>query len=151
MTVFRVSPPHYAEDLSGAGAEKIGGRWNRVGSPVLYTAENISLALLEKIAHSNSKMLSWTYSITIIHIPENSDFQTIEVQSLPKNWTRLDYAEHTLELGRQWLESKKTLAMKVPSAVNSFEKNILLNPRHPNFGQVEILGIEEFHFDTRFG
>lgn len=43
---------YLATDMSGSGAKHTGGRWNPVGIAVTYTSENISLALLETIAHS---------------------------------------------------------------------------------------------------
>ena len=40
-----------ADDLSGKGAEKTGGRWNRPGLPVAYAASSIALAALETVVH----------------------------------------------------------------------------------------------------
>jgi RES domain-containing protein len=40
-----------AHDLGGRGAEKTGGRWNRPGRPVVYTATSIALARLETVVH----------------------------------------------------------------------------------------------------
>jgi RES domain-containing protein len=40
-----------ADDITGAGAKATGGRWNRQGNAVLYSATNISLAILETYVH----------------------------------------------------------------------------------------------------
>ncbi|MCF2501919.1 RES family NAD+ phosphorylase [Dyadobacter sp. CY107] len=45
LKVFWIANPLYIYDKSGEGARLHGGRWNAVGTPVLYTAEkNISYA-----------------------------------------------------------------------------------------------------------
>jgi RES domain-containing protein len=42
---------YQAEDLSGGGAAKIGGRWNSVGKAIVYTSQSVALAYLESLAH----------------------------------------------------------------------------------------------------
>jgi RES domain-containing protein len=53
-TVWRIAADtaHYgSDDLSGKGAEKTGGRWNRRDTPVIYASGSIALAYLETIVH----------------------------------------------------------------------------------------------------
>jgi RES domain-containing protein len=46
--VYRAHHPHWAFDpLSGAGAARHGGRFNRVGQPALYTSLSLNTAWLE--------------------------------------------------------------------------------------------------------
>src|SRR5437773_971375 len=45
------TPSYAADDLSGAGAAQTGGRWNAVGSPVVYCARSRALAYLETLVH----------------------------------------------------------------------------------------------------
>ena len=51
MIVFRITHQRYAADLSGHGAELYGGRWNSVGTPLLYTSTQRSLCILEHLVH----------------------------------------------------------------------------------------------------
>ena len=44
------APAYAANDLSGAGAKATGGRWNSVGTPMLYCSANIALATLETLS-----------------------------------------------------------------------------------------------------
>src|SRR5262249_39960709 len=53
-TLWRIAADtsdYEAHDLSGAGAERTGGRWNRKGIPLVYTSSSRALACLETIAH----------------------------------------------------------------------------------------------------
>ena len=44
MQVYRISRTEFIRDLDGTGAKIYGGRWNRVGIPVLYTSQAKSLS-----------------------------------------------------------------------------------------------------------
>lgn len=53
--VYRIANVKYKDaTLSGIGAEKVGGRWNELGTYAVYCSENISLALLEYYIHSEN-------------------------------------------------------------------------------------------------
>ncbi len=55
MIVYRIANVKYKDvTLSGIGAEKVGGRWNAVGTQAVYCSENVSLTLLEYYVHSES-------------------------------------------------------------------------------------------------
>jgi RES domain-containing protein len=48
-----------------------------------------------------------------------------------------------------WLRSAGTAALSVPSAVIRTERNILLNPRHPEAKRILLISDEPFSFDPR--
>lgn len=53
MVVYRVAHAKYKDTtLTGIEAEKVGGRWNEIGTRAVYCSENIALALLEYYVHS---------------------------------------------------------------------------------------------------
>ena len=39
--------------------------------------------------------------------------------------------------------------LRVPSSIIAHEHNCVLNTRHPDFGQIRIVGREDFEFDSR--
>ena len=51
MIVFRLSKAQFANDLSGKGAELVGGRWNSRGNAMLYTSQSIALCVKIGRAH----------------------------------------------------------------------------------------------------
>ena len=67
---------------------------------------------------------------------------------LAEDWAHPTKVEYTKKLGRDWL-NKNELILKVPSAVNPYNFNYLLNPLHAKFTNVEILDQQEIYFDWR--
>lgn len=71
VTLWRIAadtPDYAADDLSGEGAEQTGGRWNRVGTPMVYTSSTRAIATLETIVHLNAGGLplnSYLVEITV--------------------------------------------------------------------------------------
>src|SRR5690606_8446750 len=81
MVVYRVINKKYREmALSGIGAEKAGGRWNKIGTRAVYCSENISLALLEYYVHSeNIATLPKKLMIAKIQIPDDFVIEALTV------------------------------------------------------------------------
>ena len=98
MIVYRVANVKYKEEtLSGLGAEKVGGRWNKVGTRSVYCSENISLALLEYYVHSeNIANLPKSILIAKIEFPDN--FEIDELEELPERWNQYPYSSKTTEI-----------------------------------------------------
>ena len=66
---------------------------------------------------------------------------------LPGNWAS-DHG-HTRPLGTAWLSERKAVALVVPSVIIPLERNILLNPEHPDFERVAMIACNPFFFDPR--
>ncbi|GAB3660828.1 hypothetical protein GCM10028791_34940 [Echinicola sediminis] len=82
MIVYRITASKHAGDISGAGAAMHGGRWNKKGTPVLYTGANKEIALLETIVHT-PPMLIPNLDILTLEIPDS--IIELKIESLPKN------------------------------------------------------------------
>ena len=148
MIVYRIVTKKHAGDLSGTGAAIHGGRWNKKGSPVLYTGENKEIALLEIIVHTPPMMVPDLVILTI-DIPDTS-ITEINKSKLPENW--IDYPAPTIlsEIAENWIRKGKTIALKVPSCIIHGSHNYILNCNHPEYYQVRLLDRKDFRFDTRF-
>lgn len=147
MIVYRITGSKYSRDISGSGAAMHGGRWNKKGSPVLYTGENKEIALLETIVHT-PPMLAPNLDILTIEIPDS--IISLEINDLPSNW--MDYPAPTIlsEIAEKWIEERQSIALKVPSCIIHTSYNYILNCRHPDYmKKVKILELKNFHFDSR--
>ena len=124
---------HAAVSTKGLGAFNVGGRWNRPGRYAVYAAENLSLALLEILVHApdpdQRKRSRVRFRLTIAA----EVIQELDPAELPKNFGPTTPFTLTQDLGDRWLESKKCVALKVPSAIVPVEFNYMLNPLHPDF------------------
>lgn len=146
MIVYRLSKSVYANDLSGKGAELVGGRWNSRGNAILYTSQSIALCVTEIAVHVPLGILPKDYDLIHIEIPDDN---ILEVKRLPKDWQTFPHADSTQKIGDKFLKDKKYLVLKVPSAAVQGEFNFLVNPGHPDFDKVKIKKKEKFSFDER--
>ncbi|MFN2424485.1 MAG: RES family NAD+ phosphorylase [Cryomorphaceae bacterium] len=143
MHVYRVANVKYKEQtLSGIGAEKVGGRWNAVGTRAVYCSENASLALLEYYVHSdNQAALPKKILIAKIKIPD--EFEIEKIKSLPAEWNQYPYPSATTEIFTQRASQRDFFAIKIPSTIVSIESNFILNPLYKDFGKVEVVDFIE--------
>ena len=73
VSIWRIAvdaPNYLADDLSGEGAKRSGGRWNRCGLPVVYCASNVSLCVLETIVHIQTDDLPLNRYLVEVNIPD---------------------------------------------------------------------------------
>lgn len=134
LLVYRLGHPRYIDRLHGEGAAKVGGRWNRVGQAVVYTAETSSLSMLEVLGHLSDPAFEVPYQLISIAIDAHDclDYQQFS-PALPNGWAYQTGGEKiTQDLGSQWLSDAKAPYLKVPSIHNPLEHNYLINPKHPN-------------------
>lgn len=138
MQVFRVAHSKYKDfTLSGIGAEKVGGRWNEVGTRAVYCSENIALALLEYYVHSE-KISNLPSEILVARILFPDDFVVKELDNIPEKWNQNPYTSNTTKVFSELARSRDFFALKVPSIIVGLESNFILNPLYKDFGRVEI-------------
>lgn len=147
MFVYRITGKKHAGDLTGKGAAMFGGRWNKKGSPVLYTGENKEIALLETIVHTPSLLIP-ELDILTLEIPDDS-ITVIEISQLPKNWKVYPAPAILSEIGEKWIEEGKTIALRVPSCIIHSANNYILNCKHPDYIRVILVERVHFEFDSR--
>jgi RES domain-containing protein len=148
MIVFRLSKSRFSKDLSGRGAELVGGRWNSKGLPMLYTSSSRALCTAEIAVHCPLGIVPFDYEIIEIEIPETS-IQIIQENQLSGNWKQFPHQNFIKKIGDEFLKKNEFLVLKVPSAVVSGDFNYLINPFHATFSEVKIIKIEKFEFDKR--
>ncbi len=147
MILYRITGKRHAQDITGTGAAMHGGRWNKKGSPVLYTGENKEIALLETIVHT-PPMLVPSLEILTLEIPDGS-ITEISIAELPKNWSNYPAPSILAEIAENWIQENKTIALKVPSCIIQSTHIYILNCRHPKYNQVKLIDHQNFNFDSR--
>lgn len=149
MIVYRIVNKKFKDtSLTGIGAEKVGGRWNEVGTRAVYCSENISLALLEYYIHSdNISMLPKNILLAKIEFPDSFIIESIK--ELPAHWNQYPYSSETTKAFTNLAKDKNFFALKVPSTIVPPEHNFILNPLYKNFSKVEIVEFIELNIDER--
>lgn len=149
MVVYRVANSKYKEStLSGIGAEKVGGRWNELGTRAVYCSENISLALLEYYVHSE-RISNLPKDILVAKIEFPDEFIIEELEFLPDRWNQYPYSSKTTNVFTNLARNRDFFALKIPSTIVGLESNIILNPLYKDFGKVEISEFIELPIDER--
>jgi RES domain-containing protein len=147
MFVWRICALKYQSSaFSGVGGLYVPGRWHFQGHRVIYTAESLALASLEIFVHLESNLVPLV--AIKAHLPTNLEVSEVKSHDLPLNWQ--DVASYSLlqKIGQDWLRSRQTPILKVPSAIVPVETNYLVNPEHPQF-KVELEPPIRFKFDRR--
>ena len=92
------------------------------------------------------------YIANMEQIPHNMVLLLIDVPDALKitdtSWTPADLAA-SRQIGDEWLESKSTAILRVPSVLIPRQSNYLLNPEHPLFEVIQVIEITPFAFDSR--
>ena len=150
MKVFRIVQDKYrTSDLSGTGAFRSGGRWNSKGTYMLYCSENSSLAYLESLVHFDKMLIPPQLFITELEITDDSLIYTLPGSDYSKDWMKISLIKNQQQ-GDRWMSEKKYLGVRVRSAINLLEYNILLNPLFPEFRDlVGIISVREIPVDER--
>lgn len=137
-----------AQAFDGEGARIHGGRWNSPGTRAVYCAGSVSLATLEMLVHLPGSALLPSYRLIEIEIPD-SKIELLDVSLLPRDWTRSPAPPRLQDLGDEWISSRRSVALRVPSAVVPMESNFLLNPNHPDFHKLAIGTPRHYPLDPR--
>ncbi|MEM7384102.1 MAG: RES family NAD+ phosphorylase [Verrucomicrobiota bacterium] len=148
MTVWRICRAKYLSSaFSGLGAEKVGGRWNFKGYPVVYTSENLSLAILELFVHADPGLIPGDLVSVRGRLPESVSMESVDQADLPDGWRDYPGPVELSEIGTDWIKGRSSLGLGVPSAINPVENNILLNPEHDEMKTLLVEGERSFEFD----
>lgn len=152
--VWRIAtdtPDYGADDLSGKGAEKTGGRWNRKGTPLIYASSSIALACLETVVHLTGGLplpLN-RYLVQITLSPTAWRNRVLFDRTAHVGWDAEPPGLVSMDWGTQWAHSGKTLLAEVPSVVVPEESNILINPTHAGASQLSVHKLRQWRYDLR--
>lgn len=146
MLLWRIS--NHAT-LEGEGGLIASARWHTQGHPVLYLAETPAGALVEVLVHLelDPAQLPKSYKLLKAEAPDGISVRSIGKTELTANWVQ-DLL-FTRTLGDEWLRSRATALLQVPSAIVPETFNLLLNPHHPDAARVRIVSHRDYPWDKR--
>ena len=117
-----------------------GGRWNAIGTPMLYTAQHLSLACLEVLVHLDKAQLPREY------VWSQASLSGVISDMASHDLTNVTSCQTA---GTNWARVSGELAIRVPSVIIPGEFNVLLNPSHIRYRDVQWSEPKRFGFDPR--
>ena len=146
MLLWRIS--NHAT-LEGEGGLLASARWHTQGHPILYLAETPAGALVEVLVHLelDPSRLPRSYQLLKAEAPDDTSLRAIGKSELAEDWTQDLLATRTL--GDEWLRSRASALLRVPSAIVPETFNVLLNPHHPEAARIHIVSHRDYPWDKR--
>jgi RES domain-containing protein len=144
LKLYRLAKRDYA-NLSGVGAAKVGGRWNRIGQEAICTSTEISTPWLERLVHTPKDVIPKNLALIEIHLD-------LSGMSAPQNGPLVVHA--SLKEARFWSarfqpQTSPPIAMAVPSVIVPVW-NVVLYLDAPGFwDRVSLASVEPVEFDPR--
>lgn len=153
VTLWRIgtdTPDYEAHDLGGKGAEKSGGRWNRIGTPLVYASTTRALACLETVVHLAKNPLPLNRYLVQISVPLAAWSAATELDPAALvGWDAEPAGKASLDWGADWAGGAATLLARVPSVIVPEEFNVLINPTHPAADSLKAIKVRKWLYDTR--
>lgn len=149
MVVYRLAKQQFSTSLSGIGASICGGRWNSIGTEMIYCSSSQALCVLESFVHLPQGTTPKDMIMLSIDIPESIKINHLDTKSLSPTWNRLPYSIETQKIGDNFIDENNSCVLSVPSAIIPNEHNFLINPAHFDFSKISISAKIDFPFDNR--
>jgi RES domain-containing protein len=147
LTTYRIGDPAGAHPIfSSAGARLWPGRWNTADTPMIYTSEHYSTAMLEKLVHGNGRIPPNQHWIEIT-IPPGVPYEMFSAAHHP-GW-EAESCRVAKTYGRAWHKAKRSLVLIVPSVVARMERNVLINDGHPEAHRITYSLHQPIWWDSR--
>src|SRR5512132_1639273 len=116
LSVWRITTAAFARSaFSGEGARLYAGRWNPKGVPMVYTAANQSLAMLEMLVQDQP--LRARYVMIEARIPAGMPIDRLRDHDLPSDWRDIGARGKLQANGAEWARKRTTAVLAVPSAI----------------------------------
>ena len=153
QVVWRIAtdtPDYEADDRTGAGAKKTGGRWNEVGTPMLYASTSRALACLETVVHLNAGGLPLNRYLVQIEAPDAAmaAAEVVDPSTLV-GWDAEPAGRASIRYGTDWVRSQRSLLLIAPSVIVPEEQNVLINPLHAEMSRIGVVKLRRWTYDPR--
>lgn len=145
LEVFRVVPRAQSHAAFASAENRSGGRWTSPGVPAVYASLTPAGAVLEFLAHMDGEKPA---DLTLVTATMPAAC-LVDGDALPARWRERPYREDVREYGNQWVRSRRSLALGLPSVLCEQSKNLLINPEHDDIARLQTTRIEPFVLDKR--
>ena len=128
--VWRLLTARFADSaFTGEGARLYGGRWNRKGVPMVYTAGSQSLAMLEMLVQDQP--LRGRYVMIPATLPSNLKIERISPDRLPADWRSPAARAQLQAIGSDWARRRSSAVLAVPERGHSRRSQLPPEPAAP--------------------
>ena len=145
LKAFRIGSGRHPV-FQGEGARLHGARWNSAGRAVIYCGGSFALAMLERLVYSAIGAVPTGDRYVELEVPDGS-IEILDEAAVP-GW-REDGSAAARAVGDRWLSDGRSAALSVPSAVTVVDRNLLLNPAHPDFARIRVGAEQPVAWDRR--
>ena len=146
LTAWRIGDPDGAWPIfSAKGSSVWPGRWNTPDTPMIYAGEHFSTAMLEKLVHMGE--LPPNQHFVEITIDAGCSYEVFPEAGHP-GWAHRNGVV-SKAYGAAWQREGRSAVLLVPSIVARVERNVLINPDHPDFAHVRAGLHEPVWWDER--
>jgi RES domain-containing protein len=147
LTCYRIGDPEGEFPIyETEGSRLFPGRWNTAASPMIYTSEHYSTAMLEKLVHSSGIMPANQHFIRIT-IPNGTSYEKFQPADHP-GWDSHNEGV-CKQFGEKWHADARSALLIVPSIPARVEFNFLINIDHPDADAITYELPEPIWWDDR--
>jgi RES domain-containing protein len=132
--------------MDGGGSARHPGRWNGPNQRAIYCGGSFAITLLERLCYAALGRVPNTDVCVEIDVPD-ALVEHFEPAADPR-WERPRSAV-AKAFGARWFASRRSAALVVPSAVARRDRNVVINPEHPDFTRVTWSAPEAIFWDHR--
>jgi RES domain-containing protein len=147
LTCYRIGDPNGEFPIYDArGSALYPGRWNTADTPVIYTAEHYSTAMLEKLIGGSGRIPPNQHYIEIT-IPPGIAYEVVTKDHL-SGWDTPD-SSVSRTFGASWVREGRSAILLVPSYVARLDRNVVINPMHDDAKKIATSLAEPVWWDDR--
>jgi RES domain-containing protein len=145
IIAYRIADIRYPI-FDGSGARMMGGRWNSPGQAVIYASLSYACAMVEKMAQVGTSKAPRHQAWIAIQV-EDFEIEDLSPDDLPE-WD-VDDQIASRRYGDDWIQSQRTPILFVPSVIAPADKNVIINPAHPDFLRLICSDSKPVNWDKR--
>lgn len=106
---------------------------------------------METIVHLAGGDLPLNRYLVRIEVPEDlwSAAQALTPDDAPVGWDAVPAGKVSIDHGTGWLHNGTSLLLSVPSVIVPEERNVLINPAHPDIVRLGVTKMRKWLYDAR--